>query len=851
MARLAIFAGLELEMITVCVMAGVVRKAGIWSRGVSSSLLLCLLMAALAFASESSSPPIPVNQTPCKSILFAVRQPGRGGHWYENFGYSAFDPEYKLYGRQGRLCRLDLESGDLQVLIDDVEGTVRDPQVHYGGNKAVLSYRPSGVEHFHLFEINLESGDLHQLTDGPWDDIEPTYLPDGDILFCSSRCNRWVPCWYSPVAVMHRCRADGSDVHPVSANIEHDNTPWPMPDGRVIYQRWEYVDRSRVSFHHLWTANPDGTGQMVYFGNQNPGTLMIDAKPIPTSDEVVAVFSPKHGRREHEGAIAIVSPKQGPDVPAAARTITTEVNFRDPYPVDRDTFLVARGPELLWMNRRGETGLLYRLPEAWVAAGAECHEPRPLSSRPVEPIIPPRVSAKSPTGRFVLMNAKSGRNMDGVDTGEIRRLLVLETLPKPVNDSGKMPPITFGGSYMLERILGTVDVQPDGSAYFEAPALRPLFFVALDEQNDSVQRMHSFTMVMPGEINGCIGCHEPRTQAGVAVSASGSMATNRPPQQIRPLEGIPEVFDFPRDIQPLLDRHCVTCHGNKRREGGVVLTGDRGPVYSQSYFALTAFGYVADGRDRIRTNLPPRTVGTSASPLMRMLDGTHYETRLSDHERDMIRYWIESAAVYPGTYAALGTGMIGGYPKSKLDTSDSHWPASLQAAAAIDRRCAQCHDRSRPLPRFLSDDMGFVLSNPDYDDPRVLYSRHRLFNLTIPQASLILLAPLDRKSGGLGACGTPVFKDASDPDYQAILAMCREGREHLEQIKRFDMPGFRPSDMYLREMQRCGILSKEVAEKDDIDPYQLDADYWESQWWQGERGDSDAATTGSTRGLRR
>jgi hypothetical protein len=197
----------------------------------------------------------------------------------------------------------------------------------------------------------------------------------------------------------------------------------------------------------------------------------------------------------------------------------------------------------------------------------------------------------------------------------------------------------------------------------------------------------------------------------------------------------------------------------------------------------------------------------------------------------MIRYWIESAAVYPGTYAALGTGMIGGYPKSKLDTSDSQWPVSQRASAAISRRCVECHDRSKPLPKFLSDDMGFVLSNPDFGDPRVHFSRHRLFNLSRPDRSLILLAPLALDAGGEQACGPRVFRDAADPDYQAILAMVQAGKRHLESITRFDMPGFRPSGMYIRELQRCGILPNDLSPDAQIDVYKADAAYWESQWW--------------------
>ena len=618
---------------------------------------------------------LPAETVKPREIIFAVRQAGRGGHWYENFGYSAFDPQEKLYGAEGRLCRLDLASGKLGLLLEDPAGGVRDPQVHYDGGKILFSYRPGGTDFYHLYEIDVDGQNLRQLTDGPYDDIEPTYLPDGGILFCSSRCRRWVNCWYSPVAVLHGCDGDGSNIHPISGNIEHDNSPWPMFDGRVIYQRWEYVDRSRVAFHHLWTANPDGTGQMVYYGNLHPGTVMIDAKPIPgTQEKVVAVFSPNHGQQEHAGRITIVTPKTGPDDLGSARHVSDATDLRDPYPLSEDCFLVARGASLLWLNGRGETAEVYRLPAEWARARAECHEPRPLQSRPREAVIPPRSAWAGQTGRLVLQNVYAGRRMEGVAAGAVRRLLVLETLPKPVNDSGKMPPMSFGGTYTLERVLGTVPVESDGSAYFEVPAMRPLFFVALDEQHNSVKRMHSFLTVMPGETLSCTGCHEQRTAASAAVGRGRLLALERPPSGIEAIPGMPQVFDFPRDIQPVLDRHCVGCHNPDRLDGRVNLSGDRGPIYSHSYYTLTALGYVSDGRDRLETNLPPRSVGTSASPLMKLLDGSHYDARLSQHEQDLIRYWIESAAVYPGTYAALGTGMIGGYPKSQLDKSEQQWP---------------------------------------------------------------------------------------------------------------------------------------------------------------------------------
>ena len=218
-----------------------------------------------------------------------------------------------MHGERGRLCRLNLRTKELTTLIDDPEGAVRDPQVHYDGKKILFSYRKGGELNYNLCEIDIDGRNLRRLTDDQWDDIEPTYLPDGRIMFCSSRCKRWVNCFLTQVGTVYACDGDGSNIRMISSNNEHDNTPWPMPDGRVIYTRWEYVDRSQMGFHHLWAMNADGTNQTVFFGNLYHDWLMIDAKPIPgTDNQIVAVFSPNHGRQEHAGVITVVSPKDGP-----------------------------------------------------------------------------------------------------------------------------------------------------------------------------------------------------------------------------------------------------------------------------------------------------------------------------------------------------------------------------------------------------------------------------------------------------------------------------------------------------------------------------------------------------------
>lgn len=786
-------------------------------------------------------------------IVFALRKQGTDGHWYANFSYYAPDENRLAYAEGGQLCRLNLRTGELKVLVDDPVGGVRDPKVHYDGKKILFAWRKGKTKNYHLYEINTDGTGLRQLTDGPYDDFECTYLPDGDIMFISSRCKRWVQCWLTQVAIIYRCDSDGKNIRQVSGNLEQDNTPWLLPDGRVLYQRWEYVDRSQVHYHHLWTMNPDGTGQMAFFGNMHPGTVMIDAKPIPGTGEVLSIFSPGHGRKEHQGALAIVDPGGGPDRQGYSRQIPKTDNCRDPFAFSEDCFIAARDTKVLLIDDQGRIETVYELPEKQRKEGFWIHEPRPIVAHARERVIPQRIDPTDEVGRLVLANVYEGRNMAGVKPGEIKKLLIIESLPKPINFTGGMEPLSYGGTFTLERVLGSVPVEADGSAYFEVPALRSVFFVALDENDLSVKRMQSFASVQPGELTSCVGCHEHRSKT--TFMAGKLLATQRAVSRIEPIEGVPDVYDFPRDIQPILDRHCVGCHRPEKREGDVLLTGDRGPLYSHSYFTLSARRQLADGRNLPKSNYPPRAIGSSASRLLNLINEGHYNVRLSEREKTIVRLWIETGAPYPGTYAALGSGMIGGYAQNNIDRSDTEWESMKTAMEAMKNRCGECHTGKMKLPTSPSDNLDMPPWSINYSDPRLRFSRHILYNLSRPEKSLLLLAPLSRRAGGYAICrhepeegstrGRPVFRNTSDEDYQKILAAIEDTRDRLDQIKRFDMPGFRPRDAYVREMKRFGILPQDFAADAEIDVYATDRAYWKSLWWHPARDGSQTGNAGA------
>ena len=318
-------------------------------------------------------------------------------------------------------------------------------------------------------------------------------------------------------------------------------------------------------------------------------------------------------------------------------------------------------------------------------------------------MIPDRTDPKRKTGTLVLADVYRGRNMAGVKRGEIKKLLVLESLPKPINFTGGMDPLTYGGSFTLERVLGTVPVEADGSALLEVPAMRAVFFVALDENDLAVKRMQSFVTVQPGEVTGCIGCHEQRTRDARCRRGSLLALPRRPAASSRsPIA--PTCSTSPATSSRSSTSSASTATATRRRPaaapmpGKLLLSGDRGPMFSHAYFTLTVRRLFSDGRNEPKSNLPPRSLGSAASRILTMLDGSHYDVKADERQKtDAAAVDRRRRALSRAPTPRWARGSIGGYAQNSQVNTDYDWPTT-QAGARGHRPPLRLvpHGRQRP-----------------------------------------------------------------------------------------------------------------------------------------------------------
>jgi hypothetical protein len=589
-----------------------------------------------------------------------------------------------------------------------LHGSFWRPDVSYDARKIVFCFKPHNEKSFHLYEINADGTGLAQLTDGCYDDFDPIYLPDGEhILFSTTRGHTYVRCMPPTNAfVLARCDRDGKNVYLISSNNEPDYLPSMLPDGRVIYTRWEYTDKPLWRAQKLWTVNPDGTQVSTFWGNQSVWPdVMKDVRAIPGSRRVMFTGCGHHDW--FAGSVGMVDPERGLNFPEGLTKVTADVawpevgngpvdpaecrdyhhggNYRayfSPYPLGERDFLVSaerEGKFLLYlMDVEGNRELIYEgLNNVFHAM--------PLAPRRRPPVIADRVAWPTRQEREqpqpgVIYSSNVYQNAPPELRGRAAWLRVLAIDPKTYTYWYKRPYLSTGPvvsivqSEGVKRVLGTVPIEADGSVAFHAPPGRSLHFQLLDKDFRALQTMRSFVGVMPGEYRGCLGCHESHSRA--PLSGHSGLALCRPAHDITPPPWGEDTVSYPRYVRPVLDAYCSKCHeGNSEGRKVLDLTPRPGFLeFDESYAILTgrpswARPYQAPAKPepglgiagmlmveayrttdpRAYRTPPPMTSLSYRSRLIELCSsGKHYDVKVDPVSLQRLMAWVDAMCPYQG-----------------------------------------------------------------------------------------------------------------------------------------------------------------------------------------------------------
>jgi len=554
---------------------------------------------------------------------------------------------------------------------------------------------------FHVFRINLDGSGLEQLTEGPWNDFDPCWLPDGRIAFVSDRRGGYLRCGrVCPTYTLHGMEADGSQIVCLSYHETHEWQPSVNGDGLLAYTRWDYVDRDSDIAHHLWTCLPDGSDPRSAHGNYPQRRelrpwMEMSVRAVPgTRSKYVATAAPHHGQAfgslvlidlalADDGAMGQVrritpevplpESEEAPGVPQQPKghhSPNAEV-YGTAWPLSEDFYLCVYSPSaalvalpaggvrpgrsvpygLYLLDSYGNRELLYSDP----AIG--CSDPVPVASRPLPPVLPSRQAAGSEAeaqglGEIAVANVFDSP-LPWPDGTRIRELRVINLFAKgtPLPDD---PHIGHAAQSLARGVFGTAPVEADGSVYARVPAATPIYFQAIDERGVAVQTMRSLTFVRPGERLVCIGCHENKHRTPLSAGGTLPLALRQAPRRLVPEPEGSFPLTFPRLVQPVLNRTCVDCHSREPRAPS--LRGDRfgAQGWSEAFLALRARAWGMSGGNGTALNerqvSVPGQDGALTSALYAQLAKGHHGVTLAPADLRRITLWLDCNSPFYGAY---------------------------------------------------------------------------------------------------------------------------------------------------------------------------------------------------------
>jgi len=675
-------------------------------------------------------------------------------------------------------------------------GATWKPKLSWDAKRIVFTFcdhteTSKDLRRYFIYEAAVDGSWVRQITGTPHDGLErwggrktvliedgdPCYLPDGGIAFVSTRIQGFGRCHngrYTPSLLLHRAdppagqKSGPANIRQISFAEANETDPVVLPDGRMVFTRWDYINRNVTQFHMLWYTRPDGATQANFYGADTEAPWMVSSTaPIPNSKKVVALATGHHSFST--GCIITIDTTVGENGPDPIKRITPEIPFFEaeagaikgsystPWPITEDLFLAAYSPDILPKQGRtpSDTFSIYLVDSfggrEFVYKGAtSSFSPTPIRPRPrpaSRPSALPPVATAPKTGIFAIQDIyKTENDPEGLlKRGQIKTLRINAIVGQPAVWKNQPSLIRHE---VAKKILGTVPVQPDGSVVFTAPAETPLQLQALDENGMATMTMRTVVYLQRGEVRSCVGCHEPKGTAPISAAGvmRGTPATITPPESSNYTDG----FSFVRSVQPALDRHCIKCHGlGEKLEAGMSLLGTaekpklpKGWMQSRLLNATTSYNSLLNRPGMVKAANFKREIHASrpndyfaaASKLAPMILSGHDKAKLKLDKPSMQRLidWLDLNIQYAGNYSF-----------NRIEDRQAD-PAGEKALRA-----------------FVKQRFGAKLAAQPFA---------ALVNVGQPDQSRILRAPMPLASGGWGQLDKG-YTGAGDPDYARMIKL--------------------------------------------------------------------------------
>ncbi len=638
-------------------------------------------------------------------LLVVERSPKRMGlpaNWQSN-------SSLPTAGYDNRLAVLSpvRPEGELKTLCRPDGGRfIGDVELHYDAERMLFSM-PRSDGRWRVFEMHVDGtgpAELPLIDEPDVDNYDACYLPDGRVVFASTAAYVGVPCVYGSAhaANLYRREHDGS-IRQLTVDQEDNWCPTVTHGGRVLYLRWEYTDLPHSNSRILFHMNPDGTGQMEYYGsNSFFVNSFFYARPVPGHPTKVVGIATGHHGVARAGRLLILDPARGrheadgvvQELPGWGKKVEPTIldplvdgvwpQFLHPFPLSEKYFLASARPSPqspwgIYLVDVFDNMVLVKESEGYALL-----EPVPVRKQPVPPVIRDRVAPERRHALVYLSDVYAGEGLKGIPRGTVKKLRLFSYHFSYRKMGGLLGSIGMDGPWDIKRVLGTVPVEADGSALFRVPAYTPIAVQPLDERGRAVQIMRSWFTAMPGEVLSCVGCHEKQN---TGVPNEQTRAARGAPREIAPWYGSVRGFNFAREVQPVLDRHCVPCHhGQEEIDGSEVFTaagfagkrppsalpdlrgtemiddwnsgiaGHVNPKYGGKFSAAYAELHRYVRRPGIESNIrlqEPMEFHVSTTELGQMLAKGHHGVKLDAEAWDRLSTWIDLNAPYHGTWSEI------------------------------------------------------------------------------------------------------------------------------------------------------------------------------------------------------